>query len=77
MRTKLTNGADLARQLAERARESHKFLKAVVNDAVQHGLNDAPIQEAEFSLEPHPGGLKAGIDARRLNELAWEPDGHR
>lgn len=68
---------DLARQLTDLARESHKPFKAVVNEALRRGLGDSASLEPEFRLHPHAGHLQPGIDDRRFNELAWELDQSR
>ncbi len=77
MRTTLTLDDEIAEQLAELARQMRKPFKAVVNETLRRGLsahgNFGP-PEPEFRLEPHAGNLRAGMDERRLNELAWELD---
>ncbi len=75
MRTTLSLEDDLAQQLTEVARESHKPFKVVVNEAIRRGLSESGPQEAPFRVEAHAGRLRPGIDDRRFNELAWELDG--
>jgi hypothetical protein len=48
--------------------------KAVLNDALRLGLEEIAPGEPEFNLVPHAGHLRTGIDDRRFNELAWEPE---
>ncbi len=72
MRTTLTLEDELAERVAEVARETRQPFKVVVNEALRRGLGDSPIPEPAFQIQTHAGHLQAGIDDRRLNELAWE-----
>jgi len=74
MRTTLTVDDDLAERIAELARETRQPFKTVLNQALRRGLGDAGPKEPEFQLRPHAGHLLPGIDDRRLNELAWDPE---
>ena len=74
MRTTLTLDDDLAERLADLARESRKPFKAVVNETLRRGLGESEPKLPPFVIKGHPGGLLPGIDERRLNELAWEPE---
>lgn len=74
MRAMLTLEDDLAERLAEIARETRKPFKAVLNDALRRGLGEIALGEPEFNLLPHAGHLQPGIDDRRFNEMAWEPE---
>lgn len=50
--------------------------KAVVNEAIRVGLESlSPSDEPPLVVIPHAGGLRPGIDDRRLNELAFADDG--
>ncbi len=73
-RTTLTLEEDLARKLADVARESRQPFKVVVNAVLRRGLADSAAAEPEFRIEPHAGNLLPGIDDRGFNELAWEPE---
>jgi hypothetical protein len=74
MRTTLTLDDDLAERIADLARESRRPFKSVLNDTLRRGLGDSTPAETEFHLNAHPGKLRTGIDDRRFNELAWEPE---
>ena len=74
MRTTLTLDDDIAEQLMEKARETRQPFKVVVNAALRRGLGEQAPAIAPFHHVSHPGGLRAGIDPRRLNELVWELD---
>ena len=77
MRTTLTVDDELAERLTQLARDTRQPFKAVVNDALRRGLGEQAADTLPFDYQPHPGQLRAGIDARRLNELAWELDEER
>lgn len=75
MRTTLTLDDDLARRLKEIARRSGDSFKAVVNAAVRRGLEQAAKPQARpsrFVVKPRACGFRAGIDPRKLNQLADE-----
>ena len=74
MRTTLTLDDDLAKRLADLAREKRKPFKVVLNEALRRGLGEALPREPKFRLKPHPGNLRQGIDDRRFNELPWRLD---
>ena len=74
MRTTLTLEDDLAERLADLARESKRPFKAVVNEALRRGLGDPAAPEPPFVVKARPMNLRPGIDNRRFNELAWEPE---
>jgi hypothetical protein len=74
MRTTLTLDDDLAERIADLARETRRPFKAVLNDTLRRGLGESTPSEPKFHFKPHPGNLRPGIDDRRFNELAWEPE---
>jgi hypothetical protein len=74
MRTTLTLEDDLAERIADLARETRRPFKAVLNDTLRRGLGELPPDQPEFHLKAHAGNLRPGIDDRRFNELAWEPE---
>ncbi len=74
MRTTLSLEDDLAQQLTEVARESHKPFKVIVNETLRRGLSELGPHQASFRVKAHAGRLRPGIDDRRFNELAWELD---
>jgi hypothetical protein len=77
MRTTLTLEDDLADRLAQIARETQQPFKAVVNETLRRGLAERAPSVPAFDYQPHAGNLLAGIDERRLNELAWQLDEER
>ena len=74
MRTTLTLDDDLAERLADLARESSRPFKVVLNEALRRGLAESAPASPPFVVKAHPGHLRPGIDDRRFNELAWEPE---
>jgi hypothetical protein len=60
--------------LTREVRRTGRSLKAAVNDALRVGLGLAgrPRRVPRFKVDPHPFGLKPGIDADHLNQLADE-----
>lgn len=77
MRTTLTLEDDLARRLADIARDSRRPFKVVLNEAIRRGPGESAPPDPEFRVQPHAGHLRPGIDDRRFNELAWELDSLR
>ena len=74
MRTTLTIDPDVEMLIQREMRRTERSMKAVVNDALRIGLGvrGKPPRPPRFRVEPHPLGLKAGIDADRLNQLVDE-----
>lgn len=74
MRTTLTLESDVADALQREARRTGRPFKAVVNDALKRGLGLArrAARVPPFEVHPRALGLKPGIDANRLNQLADE-----
>ena len=74
MRTTLTIDPDVEQLIQREMRRTERSMKAVVNDALRLGLGirGKPPRPPLFKVEPHPLGLKAGIDADRLNQLVDE-----
>ena len=72
MRTTLTIDPDVEQLLRREMRRSGRGMKAVVNDALRAGLGAAgkPRAATPYRVEPHPLGLRPGIDAGRLNQRA-------
>jgi len=72
MRTTLTIDDALLRQLRQKALDSGKPFKQVVNETLQAGLRQAQAAPAEpyrcpsFSI----GGLAPGLDLTKANQLA-------
>ena len=74
MRTTLTIDPDVEMLIQREMRRTERSMKAVVNDALRIGLGvrGKPPRPPRFKVEPHPLGLRAGIDADRLNQLVDE-----
>ena len=74
MRTTLTIDPDVEMLIQREMRRTERSMKAVVNDALRLGLGvrGKPPRPPCFKVEPHPLGLRAGIDADRLNQLVDE-----
>jgi hypothetical protein len=74
MRTTLTLDPEVHRLAEAIAHRSHRPFKAVVNDALRLGLGTATkgIRPKLFRVRASPLGLRAGLDASRLNQLADE-----
>ena len=70
MRTTLTLDDDIVASLREQAHLLKRPFKQVVNDALRRGLSPAAREDMPvFRVTPLPGGLRAGIDPLRLNQL--------
>lgn len=74
MRTTLTLDDDLAGLLKRRARELGVPFKEAVNRTIRTGLGEAAAARAHAApkTEPHSFGLRTGIDADKLGQLADE-----
>ena len=74
MRTTLTIDPDVEKLIHREMRRTSRSMKAVVNDGLRVGLGmrGRPARPPHFEVEPHPLGVKAGIDADRLNQLVDE-----
>lgn len=76
MRTTLTLDADLAKQLKDLAHRQDQSFKQTVNDVVRRGLA-AQAQRppgARYTVLPHRGGFRPGIDPGKLNQLVDQLD---
>jgi hypothetical protein len=71
-RTTLTLDADLARTLRQRAHDSRRPFKEVVNEAIRAGLaGDRPARRRAYRVKPrHLGGVRPGIDLDKGLQLA-------
>jgi hypothetical protein len=74
MRTTVTLDPDVSERIRERMRDSQLGFKEVVNQALRAGLRsrEPGIGAQPFIVEPHPCGLKAGVDPDKLNQLVDE-----
>ena len=71
-RTTLTLDPDLARSLRQRAHDSNRSFKDVVNDTIRAGLSLArqPRRRAYRLTAQHLGGVRPGIDLNKALQLA-------
>jgi len=74
VRTTLTLDRDVAERLLKEMRRTAKGLKATVNDALRKGLSMSgkPVRPPRFAVQPHPFGVRPGIDLDRMNQLVDE-----
>jgi hypothetical protein len=74
MRTTLTLDPDVAERITSEVRRTGKSLKQTVNDALRLGLGLGGKRKRapRFEVEPHPFGMRPGIDPDRLNQLVDE-----
>ena len=74
MRTTLTLDPDVAERLRQEVRRTGKGLKALVNEALRHGLGLAgkSRRPSRFVVRPHAFGFRPGIDLDRVNQLVDE-----
>ena len=74
MRTTLTLERDVAARLRLEVRRTGKSLKAIVNEALRHGLalQGQPPTPPRFEVQPHAFGFRPGIDLDRMNQLVDE-----
>ena len=71
MRTTLTLDPDLAKKLKDLAHRRGQSFKQTLNEVVRRGLA-APAQRTpgkRYTVEPHRGGFRPGIDRGKLNQL--------
>ena len=73
----MTIDDDLASQLTELAHASRTSFKNTLNDTLRSSLTGKLPPEKPFRLRAHDGGLRPGIDDRRLNELVFELEEQR
>ena len=74
MRTTLTIEPDVEQLLQREMRRTDRSMKAVVNDALRHGLGarGKPARLPRFKVKPHAFAFRAGVDTDRLNQLVDE-----
>lgn len=73
MRTTLTLDDDVALALRRVERQTHRRMKAIVNDLLRRGLatGDLPLaRPAPFIVKARASGFVPGIDLLKLNQLA-------
>lgn len=72
VRTTVTLEPDLANRLKEYAHRKRTSFKAALNTVLRRGLAAQELSahpRRRFTVEPHSGGFKPGIDVARLNQL--------
>ena len=76
MRTTLTLEPAVAARLKSEVRRTGKALKAVVNEALKHGLgmHSRTPPAPRFRVTPRAFGFKPGVDLDRLNQLVDDLD---
>lgn len=70
MRTTVTLDADVEQYIREACHKRRKSFKRVLNDALRESLK--PTDTKKALLPPRSMGLAAGVDPRRLSDLADE-----
>lgn len=75
MRTTLTLDADLAKKLRDLAHRRGQSFKQTLNEVVRRGLAAQPGRSAPpYTVTPHHGGFRPGIDPSKLNQLVDQLD---
>ncbi|HET6584478.1 MAG TPA: CopG family transcriptional regulator [Nannocystaceae bacterium] len=75
MRTTLTLDPDLARTLKDLADRRRQSFEETLDEIVRRGLATRPrATDARYTLEPHRGGFRPGIDPGKLNQLVDQVD---
>lgn len=71
MRTTLSLDPDIALRLKERlAERQDASMKEIINQALRIGLqSSAPRAETRYQIDPHPLGLRPGLDPDKVNQL--------
>ncbi|MFZ4777334.1 MAG: antitoxin [Terrimicrobiaceae bacterium] len=73
MRTTLTLDGDVAERLLQETASGKASLKQVVNERLRAGYGISRKKKApEFVVDPHQSPYRAGVDRRKLNQLADE-----
>lgn len=76
MRTTVTLEPNLAKKVKALAHRLGLSFKQALNEVIRRGLASPAQREARtrFTLEPHAGGFRPGIDTGKLNQLADQLD---
>jgi hypothetical protein len=71
MRTTVTLEPDLAKKIKALAHRRGLSFKQALNEALRRGLAPPgrPDKQTRFTVEPHAGGFRPGIDPDKLNQL--------
>ena len=73
-RTTLTLEDDVTAEIQREVRRSGRSFKAVVNDAIRHGL-ERPSDPTPFRVTPYDMGLRPGIEIDDIEGLLDRLDG--
>lgn len=70
MRTTVTLDEDVAVKLKELAHRKRTSFKAMLNETLRRGLGAQTLacETPRFSVEPHAGGFRPGVDPAKLNQ---------
>lgn len=71
MRTTVTLEPDLAKKVKALAHRRKLSFKQALNEVIRRGLTSPDRQAAQtrFTVQPHAGGFRPGIDPGKLNQL--------
>jgi predicted transcriptional regulator len=71
MRTTVTLEPDLAKKVKALAHRRGLSFKQALNEALRRGLTAPSRRDARtrYTVEPHAGGFRPGIDSGKLNQL--------
>jgi hypothetical protein len=71
MRTTVTLEPDLAKKVKALAHRRGQSFKETLNQLIRRGLMSPARQDAQakYTVQPHAGGFRAGIDPGKLNQL--------
>jgi len=71
MRTTVTLEPDLAKKVKALAHRRGLSFKQALNEALRRGLTAPSRRDARtrYTVEPHVGGFRPGIDSGKLNQL--------
>lgn len=67
----MTLEPDLAKELEALAHRRGLSFQQALNEVIRRGLTalDRPHAQPGYTLEPHPSGLRPGVDQGKLNQL--------
>lgn len=71
MRTRVALEPDLAKKVKALAHRRGLSFQQALNEVIRRGLTSPDRQHAQprYTLEPHPGGFRPGVDQGELNQL--------
>lgn len=78
MRTTITIREDLARRLQDEMNARGTSFRRTLESVLERGFEQSSSpSKKDFHIEPHPMGLKAGIDPVRLDDLDTDQEVER